>query len=228
MVPKKSKKADLESKRNVFVMLGLVLALAATLFAFEWNSQVEQVSSLGEVVAAEVEDEFIPVTREDQVIEQTAAPEPVVVEMLNIVDDDTEIEEELVIEDTEADEETVITIAPVIAQEEEEVEDTKVWVSVDEKPEFPGGNEALTSFLHNNVKYPPIAQENGIQGTVLLTFVVDEKGNVTNIQVVRSITDALDKEALRVMNMMPQWKPGMQGGKAVKVHYQQAITFRLE
>lgn len=225
---KKSPKADLESKRNTFILLGLAIALLITLAAFEWTTSVEQASSLGEVAVAEVEEEFIPITREEQVIEQAPPPTPVVVEMLNIVDDDTEIEDELVIEDTEADEETVIEIAPVIEQEEEVVEDTKVFTIVEDMPEFPGGMPALLNYIGTHIKYPVVAAENGIQGRVTVGFVVDTDGSVSNATVLRGVDDNLDKEALRVVNSLPKFKPGMQGGKAVRVSYSVPINFRLE
>ncbi len=228
MEVKKSPKADLESKRNIFVQLGLVLALAITLVAFEWTTQVEQVASLGEMEVAIVEEEIIPITREEQVVQATPPPVQTVVEVLNIVDDDTEIEEELVIEDTEADDETVIEIAPVIEQEEEVEEEAEIFVIVEEMPEFPGGDVALRTYLAKNVKYPIVAQENGIQGKVYVTFVVDRDGSVSNARVARGVDDSLDKEALRVVNSLPKWKPGKQGGKTVRVSYTVPISFVLQ
>jgi len=224
---KKSPKADLESKRNIFVQLGLVISLGICLLAFEWTSKVDQAGSLGTVVQQDVEDEIIPITRQEEVKPPPPPPPPKVVEVLTIVDDDTEIEDELEIEDTEADDETVIDVAPVI-QEEEEAEEGQVFFIVEEMPEFPGGELALRKFIANAIKYPVIAQENGIQGKVYVNFVVDKDGSVTNARIARGVDQSLDKEALRVVNSLPKWKPGKQRGKSVRVSYTVPISFVLQ
>lgn len=225
---KKSPKADLENKRNIFVQIGLVIALGITLFAFEWTTKVEQASSLGTMAGQEVEDEIIPITRQEEVKPPPPPPPPKVVEVLTIVDDDTEIDDELEIEDTEADDQTVIDIAPVIQTEEEEEEEAQVFFIVEEMPEFPGGELALRKFIAQSIKYPVIAQENGIQGKVYVNFVVDKDGSVTAAKVARGVDPSLDKEAMRVVNSLPKWKPGKQRGKAVKVSYTVPINFVLQ
>ncbi|MGQ8337795.1 energy transducer TonB [Sunxiuqinia sp. A32] len=225
---KKSPKADLESKRSIFVQLGLVLSLGLCLLAFEWTSKVDQVSSLGSMNQQEVEDEIIPITRQEEVKPPPPPPPPKVVEVLNIVDDETEIEDELEIEDTEADDETVIDVAPVIQEEEEEEEEGQIFFIVEEMPEFPGGELALRKFIANAIKYPVIAQENGIMGKVYVNFVVDKDGSVTNARIARGVDQSLDKEALRVVNNLPKWKPGKQRGKSVRVSYTVPISFVLQ
>ncbi|PTN08326.1 energy transducer TonB [Mangrovibacterium marinum] len=225
---KKSPKADLENKRNIFVQIGLVISLGLTLLAFEWTTRVEQASSLGTVVQQEVEDEIIPITRQEEVKPPPPPPPPKVVEMLNIVDNDVEIEDELEIEDTEADDNTVIDVAPVIQQEAEEEEESEVFFIVENMPEFPGGELALRKFIANAIKYPVIAQENGIQGKVYVNFVVDKDGSVTQARIARGVDSSLDKEALRVVNSLPKWKPGMQRGKPVRVSYTVPISFVLQ
>ena len=112
---KKSTKADLENKRNVFLMLGLVVALGVTLLAFEWTSKPAKADSLGSIRSQDVEEEIIPITREQEIKPPPPPPPPKVVEVLNMVEDDVEIEDELEIEDSEADDETVIDVAPVIS-----------------------------------------------------------------------------------------------------------------
>ena len=226
---KKSEKADLESKRNVFLMLGLVIALGVTLLAFEWTSKPAKADSLGSVQSQEVEEEIIPITREQEIKPPPPPPPPKVVEVLNIVDDDVEIEDELEILDTEADNETVIDVAPVIvAAEEEEEESAEVFFIVEDMPEFPGGDLALRKYIANAIKYPVIAQENGIQGKVYVTFVVSRDGSVQNAGIARGVDPSLDKEALRVVNLLPKWKPGKQRGKAVNVSYTVPINFVLQ
>ena len=226
---KKSQKADLETKRNLFLWIGLVVALGVTLLAFEWTAKPSKADSLGSIQAQEVEEEIIPITREQEIKPPPPPPPPKVIEVLNIVDDDVEIEDELEIEDTEADDETVIDVAPVIvAEEEEEEEDTQVFFIVEEMPEFPGGELALRKYIGNSIKYPVIAQENGIQGKVYVTFVVGKDGSVSNASIARGVDPSLDKEALRVVNSLPKWKPGKQRGKPVNVSYTVPINFVLQ
>ena len=100
--------------------------------------------------------------------------------------------------------------------------------AVGEKPEFPGGDLALRKFIGSSVKYPVIAQENGIQGKVYVTFVVSKTGKVTNASIARGVDPSLDKEALRVVNALPAWKPGKQRGKPVNVSYTVPINFVLQ
>lgn len=225
---KKSPKADLENKRSTFVQIGLVISLGLCLLAFEWTNKVEKAASLGTVATQEVEDEIIPITRQEEVKPPPPPPPPKVVEVLNIVDNETDIEDELDIQDTEADDKTVIDVAPIIKQEEEKAEESQVFFIVEDMPEFPGGELALRKFIANAIKYPVIAQENGIQGKVYVNFVVDKDGSITNAKIARGVDPSLDKEALRVVNSLPKWKPGMQRGKPVKVSYTVPISFVLQ
>jgi protein TonB len=110
----------------------------------------------------------------------------------------------------------------------EEVSEEQVFVIVEQMPSFPGGEEALRKFIAHSIKYPVIAQENGIQGKVYVTFVVDRDGSVTQAKIARGVDPSLDKEALRVVNSLPKWVPGKQGGKAVKVSYTVPISFVLQ
>ncbi|MFA6924227.1 MAG: energy transducer TonB [Bacteroidales bacterium] len=103
-----------------------------------------------------------------------------------------------------------------------------VFTIVEEMPQYPGGDEARVRFLQENVKYPQEAKNNGIQGKVYVTFVIDEKGNVTDVRIIRSIGGGCDAEALRVIKLMPKWLPGKQSGKPVRVQYNMPIIFTLE
>lgn len=104
----------------------------------------------------------------------------------------------------------------------------KVFDVVEEMPSFPGGNGALMQFLQSNVKYPVVAQENGVQGRVQIGFVVERDGSITDVRVVRSVDPSLDKEAMRVVKMMPRWNPGKQNGQTVRVKYTVPVLFRLQ
>ena len=214
---KKSPKADLESKRNVYLMVGLVVSLGIILLAFEWTAKPSKADSLGSINALDVEEEIIPITREQEIKPPPPPPPPKVIEVLNIVDDDAEIEDELEIEDSEADDKTLINVAPVIsAKEEEEEEEAQVFFIVEDMPEFPGGEMALRTYIANQIKYPVIAQENGIQGKVYVTFVVGKDGSVSNASIARGVDPSLDKEALRVVNTlakMETWETTWKSGK---------------
>ncbi len=223
---KKSNKADLENKRSVFMQIGLVLALGITLFAFEYKTHAEQVTSLGEVQEQTVEEEIIPITRME-IQKPPPPPPPKVVEVLNIVDDDTELTEELEMEAID-DNDAPVDIAPIIEQKAEVTTDSEVFIVVEQMPEFPGGVNAMRAYLAKNVKYPVVALENGMQGTVYISFVVNQDGSIVDVTVLRGVDASLDKEAVRVVQSMPSWKPGKQGGKAVRVSYQVPISFKLQ
>ena len=113
------------------------------------------------------------------------------------------------------------------SEEKKEVAN-KVFDVVEQMPSFPGGNEALMKFLQENVKYPVVAQENGVQGRVVVSFVVERDGSITDVKVVRSVDPSLDKEATRVVKSMPHWIPGKQNGAAVRVKYNVPVSFRLQ
>lgn len=225
---KKTPKADLESKRNIFVQLGLVISLGIVFMAFSLNDAVKSVNTFGEMNAEAIEDEVIPVTRQEEVKPPPPPPPPKVIEVLTIIDDDVEVDEEFEFESTEADDATIIDAVPVIDADEGDEADAEVFVIVEDMPEFPGGELALRKWIANNIKYPVIAAENGIQGKVYVQFVVDRDGSVSNARIARGVDPSLDQEALRVVNNLPKWKPGMQRGKPVRVSYTVPINFQLQ
>ena len=224
---KKSKKADLENKRGIFLQVGLVVVLGLILFAFEWSSKPNMDSSLGELADMDLEEEIIPITRQQDVKPPPPPPPPKVAEVLNIVEDDVEIEDELIIEDAEADQNMEIEI--VEFEEEEEVAEEEVFFIVEDMPSFDGkGQDGFRSYIAQNLRYPEIAAENGISGKVYVQFAVDSKGEVVDAVVVRGVDPALDKEAIRVVESSPKWAPGKQRGKAVKVQFTFPINFVLQ
>lgn len=107
-------------------------------------------------------------------------------------------------------------------------EETKVFDVVEEMPQFPGGPSALFEYLSKNIRYPVVAEENGVQGRVIVTFVVERDGSITDVKVIKSVDPSLDKEAQRVVKSMPHWIPGKQNGSAVRVKYTVPVTFRLQ
>ena len=108
------------------------------------------------------------------------------------------------------------------------VEETKIFTVVEQMPMFPGGDAALMGYLRDNMHYPTVAAENGVQGRVVVGFVVERDGSITDVNVLRSVDPSLDREAMRVVKGMPRWTPGKQNGSAVRVKYQVPVTFRLQ
>ncbi len=227
MEPKKTKKADLENKKGVFLQIGLVVVLGITLAAFEWSSRPNMESTLGELADMNLEEEIIPITRQQDVKPPPPPPPPKVADVLNIVEDDVEIEDELIIEDAEADQDMQIEI--VEFEEEEEVAEEEVFFIVEDMPSFQGkGQEGFREWIAKNLRYPEIAAENGISGKVYVQFAVNSRGQVVDAVVVRGVDPALDKEAIRVVTSSPKWEPGRQRGKAVKVQFTFPINFVLQ
>lgn len=107
-------------------------------------------------------------------------------------------------------------------------EENKVFDVVEEQPSFPGGQGALMAWLRDNIKYPVVAAENGIQGKVIVQFVVGKNGSISNVKVLRSVDPSLDREAVRVVSSMPNWTPGKQNGTSVNVRYTLPVTFKLQ
>jgi protein TonB len=234
---KKSKKADLEGQKSTGLLIGYILSLAVMFAAFEYTTrdyvETDVVYSTSSFVS---EEEVVPPT---QPIFTAAPPPPAeapqVAEILDIVDDNTEIVEEE-IESSESTTEaisgpTAPVSGPVMAgppaATQEEGDEGEVFEIVEQNPSFPGGNEALMKWLNKNLKYPASAQDNGIQGRVLVQFVVNKDGSIVDPKVLRSVDPALDKEALRVVSAMPKWQPGKQRGKTVRVRFTLPVTFRL-
>ncbi|EFA90959.1 TonB family protein [Hoylesella buccalis] len=123
----------------------------------------------------------------------------------------------------------VLKLKEAVAQPEPKPEvENKVFDVVEQMPSFPGGPSALMKYLSENVKYPVVAQENGVQGRVVVSFVVEKDGHITDVKVVRSVDPSLDKEAARVVKSMPSWIPGKQNGSAVRVKYNVPVSFKLQ
>lgn len=226
MLPKKSNRANLDNFRGVFFTAGLVISLAAVLLSFEWKS-VPEVSRFSEVRIIEAgEDFYIPPTG----IEKLLPPPPAkIIGTFEIIGNDKEVVFDPEVLNTEIEEGTFIDILPVMVgnKARKEVEE-KIFDHVSQMPEFPGGEPALLMFIQRSLKYPVVAQENGIEGKVYVRFVIDQAGNVNNVQIARGVDSTLDNEALRVISQLPRWKPGMQEGNGVKVWHTVPISFKLE
>lgn len=122
----------------------------------------------------------------------------------------------------------VLKAKEVVVDEKPKEEETKVFDVVEQMPSFPGGDAELMKYLNSHIKYPAVAEENGIQGRVVATFVVERDGSITDVKVIKSVDPSLDKEAVRVVKSMPKWNPGKQNGQAVRVKYNLPVTFKLQ
>lgn len=223
---KKSRKADLEGKRLLFLEIGLVVVLGLTLLAFEWTTRPSQANELQISTEDVGDEEQIPITRQQQ--EQTPPPQTQVVVELNIVDNDVQLEDQLQLEDQTANDNMSMDIVAYNSDDGEEVEE-EVFIIVEDMPSFQGGDQnAFRTWIQQNLRYPEIAQENGISGKVYVQFAVNSKGEVVDVKVVRGVDPALDKEAVRVVSSSPKWVPGKQRGKPVKVQFTFPIVFVLQ
>ena len=224
---KKSEHADLERGKSTSLLIGFVIALGVMFVALEWTQrEVEDNSELYTARDVSLNEEMIPITLPEK---KTVPPPPAAVtkaEIIEIVEDDADIEEDIMastednVEWVDIDEYDVVTVEP-------EPEEEEIFMVVEDQPEFPGGTAALLEYLRKNIKYPAICRENNIQGRVLVTFIVNKDGAIVEPEVVKSVNPSLDKEALRVISQMPNWKPGSQRGKPVRVKYTVPVNFRL-
>ena len=221
---KKSKKADLESKKMIFIEIGLIIALAGVLLAFEWKSYEKQELDLGQLVVDDTPEEMVEITQQEK--PPPPPPPQQQTTVIEIVEDDMEIEDEIEI-DVEADQETVVEEYIPVEDDDEEEEEAQIFTVVESMPGFPGGETAMKRYLAENIQYPQMARESGIQGRVFVTFVVEKDGNVTDVRVLRGIGGGCDEEAIRVIKNMPRWDPGKQRGKPVRVQFNMPIMFKL-
>ncbi len=221
---KKSPKADLERRKGLFLEIGMVIALAVTLLAFNWKSYEKQELTMMTRTVDNAEEEMVQVTQQEKPPPPPKPPQQTTV--IEIVEDDVDIEDDIEI-DVEADQETEVQDYVPVEEPEEEEEETQIFQVVETMPTFPGGDAARIKYLQNNLKYPTMARESGIQGKVFVTFVVEKDGSITDVKVLRGIGGGCDEEAVRVIKNMPKWKPGKQRGKPVRVQFNMPIVFKL-
>ena len=224
---KKSEKADLERGKGTSILIGFVMALAVMFVSLEWTErEVEDNSDLYMARETTITEEMVPITLPEK---KTVPPPPAAVsqaDIIKIVDDDAEIEEDIMVS-TEDQVEWVDLDEYDYVEVEPEPEEEEIFMVVEESPEFPGGYDAYLQYLKKNIKYPAICRDNNIQGRVIISFVVNKDGKIVDAEVVKGVNPSLDKEALRVISTMPNWKPGKQRGKPVRVKYSSPVNFRL-
>ena len=224
---KKSPKADLESKKSTFILIGLVVSLFVVWRVFEYKSYDKQSVDEFQRTVEVIEEEMVEITKQEQPKPQPPAPKPQVTQ-IEIVDNEEEIEDEIEI-DAEVSQDEVIEeyFAPAEIEEEEIVE-AEIFKVVEVMPEFPGGAAKMMEYIQKNMKYPMMARESDIQGRVFVNFVVEPDGSISNVAVLRGIGGGCDEEAVRVVQSMPKWNPGKQRGTAVRCAFTVPIIFKLQ
>ncbi len=223
MEPKKNPKYSLDNKRGMFFNIGLIVAILFVITAFEWKFY-DKVVVVQEESASQVAEELIPVT--EQPPPEPPKPKAVATEFIEVLE-----EEEIEIPDIDIviDQEEMETYQPPVITEpelEEEVTD-QPFLIVEDMPEPKGGYEAFYAYVADELKYPRSALNLGVEGKVFVRFVVDERGKITRIEVVKGVGAGCDEEAIRVVSNAPDWKPGKQRGKPVKVQIIIPIVFKI-
>jgi protein TonB len=239
MIPKKNPNADLEKRKPLFFEIGMVVALAITFVSFEWRSNVKEVADFIPDTEFTIDEEMVPITRQEEIKTPPKLPPKIrIADVITIVDDDVELDKELEIIEEDVDQETEVDIQPIreIIVEEEELDEAQIFVIVEEMPVFRPdicknqneGDAELYRHIYKSLKYPVIAQENGITGRVFVKFIVGKDGGVYDVEVLRGVDPSLDQEAIRVIKNLPKFSPGKQRGKPVKVSYTSVIKFVLQ
>lgn len=223
---KKTPKADLERKKAVFFEIGLIVALLVVFAAFEYKSYDKTTINLVQRTVDNTPEEIVPIT-EQKVKPPPPPPPPKQVTQIKIVEDDVEVDDDIDL-DVEANDETVVEEYIPPEEEDENIKEDEIFTVVESMPQFPGGMGALMKYLAENIKYPPLAKESGIQGRVFINFVVEPDGSISHVKVLRGIGGGCDEEAVRVVEAMPNWKAGMQRGKPVRVSYNLPVKFTLQ
>ncbi len=238
MKPRKTPHADLERERSLFFEIGMVLILGLVVFLFNLNFKSRPIKFSDTPVDYTWDQEMVPITRQHEILTPPIPPTPIkVYDVINIVEDDIEIDEELEIFDSESSEDKEIEfVAPVSYEMKEEEEDMPIFVVVEDmpifKPEicntFQQGQKELLKYVAESIRFPATAAEYGIQGLVYVSFVVSPSGKVTNVKLIRGIQKDLDAEAIRVVKNLPDFAPGKQRGKPVRVEFTLPIRFVLK
>lgn len=229
---KKSDKANLEQNRTTWLLLGFIFALGvlyAGLEITEFQAEDEKPAA-----RTKLKDDIIVVVEEipPLVIEKKVIPPPPqakkIVDVIKVVEEDVEIEEQELVSVQDMSEYADVEDTDIVYVEPE-VEEEQIFDVVEEQPEFPGGMKALAKYFKDNINYPRISRDNNSQGKTFVKFTVNTDGSIQDTEVIRSSGDIyLDKEAIRVIEAMPKWKPGRQLGKAVRVKFVLPVNFRLQ
>lgn len=227
MEVKKSPKADLQNKRSIFLLSGLIISMLLIIGLFSWSQKekvIEQITFDG--IAAEID--VADITVQEDKPQQDLKPQPVLIsDMLKIVKDNTTVEADMGFLDDVTGDLGAIEVKTFTKKEEAIDEDIPV-VHAEEMPSFQGKDiNAFRRWCGEHLVYPPIAQDNGIQGRVFISFVVERDGSVSNVKVMRGADRELDAAAVKVVSGSPKWSPGRNRGKPVRFTYNMPIDFIL-
>lgn len=228
MIAKKTDKGNLENKRGLFILVGLVIVLGLVYASFELFANADEQETF---VAPE--DDFTEVKDEDVIAtDQTPPPPPPTQQqqqevVINIVENNIKVNDDFDFSQDVFENDEIAEIEEVEVEVIDEGAEEPVMTFTDEMPEPPGGFEALNAFLAKEIQYPEAARNNGITGTVLIEFVVEKDGRVSNAKVKVPLFPDCDKEAVRGILAMPKWKPGKNNGKPVRCFYTVPVTFSM-
>lgn len=223
---KKSPKADLQNKRGLLLEIGLIIALGGVIAAFAWTPKEQKIEKL-DLNIAPVEEEIMEITRQEQKPPESPKKTEITVitDILKVVTNDTKITTNVDFAEFEDD----VEIVQQVAVEEEEIVEEQPFLVAETMPSFQGGSlNDFRNWVQSKVRYPAIAQENGISGKVVLTFVIEKDGRLTNIQVLQTPDRSLSDEAIRVLQQSPKWSPGKQRNQPVRVRYTLPVDFRIQ
>lgn len=223
---KKSPKADLQKRKGLFLEIGLVISLAITVAAFRYAPKEYRIEAVEQDVVI-VEEEIVEITRNE--LKPPAPPKKIEIQVFNdildIVTNDTEVKTDISFE--EFVDGLDMDVNYVVVEEEEIEEDTPI-IKAEKMPTFQGGDlMKFREWVQKRLRYPQIAQENGISGRVTLSFVIEKDGSLTNIEVMQSPDRSLSEEAIRVLKTSPKWEPGKQRNQPVRVKYTLPVAFQI-
>jgi len=224
MEKKKSDKVSQERNRPMFFQLGLVVALSIILVAFEWSSNPKEIDNTQMIQEIQFEDEMMITRREEP--KPPEAKQPEVLQVLDIVEDNVEVADFEF--DFEVDDKTEYDFT-TFEDEEEIVEEVTPFYIVEDMPQFNGGDMSeFWKYAMKNIRYPEVAAENGVAGTVYMQFTVSTAGYVIDVKVIKGVHPDIDNEAIRVIKNSPRWTAGKQRGRAVPVIMSLPMKFILQ
>ena len=218
---KKSPKVDLQNRKGLFLEIGLIISLLLVIAAFLYAPKEYRIEQV-EMNYGPVEEEITEITRNEQ--KPPEPPKKIEIKVY-IVTNDTKVTTDFSFEEFESGLEITTKVVEV---EEEEIEEDAPLLKAEKMPSFQGGDlNKFRNWVQGKLKYPKIAQENGISGRVTLSFVIEKDGSLTGIQVMQSPDKSLSEEAIRVVSSSPKWSPGTQRNQPVRVRYQLPVNFQL-
>lgn len=229
METKKNKKYDLEHRRPMFFGVGMIISLSLSLVAFEWKSEIDPI-----VIPLEPDIDIwhVPIDIEITRHPEPKPPKPIkqekkIISPASILKESTEelddpVENQIIDQEEEIVDISVQDFGTIETPVEEP------FLFVEEMPSFPGGDQALLSYIAKNLKYPRAAQRIGVEGRVTMQFVIDIDGSITKVKLIQGIGAGCDEEAIRVLRSLPKFSPGKQRGQPVKVLMQVPINFQLQ